>query len=288
MATDGYENADERAKQQGLALMQAIAEAGTDGKAAYQHAAQAANENRLAAVREATGRVTGVMGPDGLVAQLRSQAGAPADARLADNAQAQGIFSRDIARQQQANGDYMSQVRAAIPLVRQRTQAEVAGIQAQQEEAARDRAVQREIARMQQETEQTRLATEQETLKQTKDGTKPKTTAEQKYEQQQEQSQAQKIVLAHLESGASDGTKSAFYDAIAKGKTLEGALSIVGTPGAAAKMKAAGINPASLRDWITRYFHADAGEIEAEIARQKHATPPQGSGGVGFGYGHAV
>lgn len=137
--------ATEDAKAQQAALLQAIAEQGSRGRAFYEQQQQQAQTQRQAAVQSALARAQGQGGPDApgapqaLQAQLTAQAAAPGDQRAADVAQAKTYFDQDQAALAGANDAYMGQVQAAVPIVAKRAEAEA---QAQ----IRQQALQKQLA----------------------------------------------------------------------------------------------------------------------------------------------
>lgn len=134
---------------QSRALLQAIAQEGQRGRLAYEQSQAEAQAQQMSAIDSAIGRSAQINAPAALQSQLAQQAAAPTAQRMADVGAATSYYNQDIGRLATANSNYMDQVSAAVPVVQSTTDRAVAGIRAQQEEAAAQRALQREIAQMQ-------------------------------------------------------------------------------------------------------------------------------------------
>lgn len=125
-----FATAQDRNADTQRALLASIAESGSAGKQAYE-AQQAQNATLQQAALTAAAKAPSAQLADTLALNTNALGGA------------QQSFEQDIARQQAANGNYMSQVGAAIPLVAERTRASVeqtlADLQAKREQQAADR-----------------------------------------------------------------------------------------------------------------------------------------------------
>ena len=126
---------------QKAALVQAIAQQGTDGKVAFEaeqaRRAEAAKAAAAAVVERSQG--TGTSTPAALLAQIRAQDDAMNSVYQQDATMANTAFKRAGDLTTFANAAYMNQARAAVPVVEAQTAGQIAQIRAQQEEARRQR-----------------------------------------------------------------------------------------------------------------------------------------------------
>ena len=126
---------------QKAALVQAIAQQGTDGKVAFEaeqaRRAEAAKAAAAAVVERSQG--TGTSTPAALLAQIRAQDDAMNSVYQQDATMANTAYKRAGDLTTFANAAYMNQARAAVPVVEAQTAGQIAQIRAQQEEARRQR-----------------------------------------------------------------------------------------------------------------------------------------------------
>lgn len=143
-----FQGAEASTEAQRRALLGAVAQYGSQGREAIAAQQAQADSARTAAVQAAAGRAGAINAPAALVTQLRQQAAAPADIASRDAALAGQAQAAEMSRLASANGNYMSQVAAATPIVRAQAGARVSQIIAEQQnaEAARqDAAEQRRL-----------------------------------------------------------------------------------------------------------------------------------------------
>lgn len=142
-------NAAERTAQQQKALLDAVAQAGTAGAAAYQQAQTATNDIRQRAVGSALGAAatsplsTQPGGTQAIVQPIQNNL----DLRSADLAQGQATFGQDIARQQVSGNEYFGRLGAALPIVESRTQQAIQKILSDERQAQEQRNLQLETSR---------------------------------------------------------------------------------------------------------------------------------------------
>lgn len=155
MTLSSFQNADQRAREDALASLRAIAESGTAGRQALEASKAEIGATQQAALDSALRRFDdpGFSRPisGGAREALLSQARQPGDVYAADNAQAQKLFNDDMARASAANARYHDQVRSAIPLVESRTRAAAQEIAAEAEFRREQRALERERMRLERE-----------------------------------------------------------------------------------------------------------------------------------------
>lgn len=141
---DGFEGADEYAKQQQMALMRAIAQSGSQGKAMFREQAGQIDQSRQQAIDSALSRSQIAAAPASLQAKLAGQAAMPGNQRAADNDAAMRTSSESFGILSGGADQYMNRLRAAIPIVQSRTTATVAGIKAERDKQEAENALRRQ------------------------------------------------------------------------------------------------------------------------------------------------
>lgn len=292
MALSAFANAASKNDEQKAALLAAIAQNGAAGKAQFDRAAAdvAAQQAQTAqATKERTD-----FAPAALVAQLQQGTAQVYGDRAADVAQAQGTFDRDIAAQNNANGNYMSQLGAAIPVVEARTRLGVEQTIREQQEAERDRALQREMAGLDLQSKRESLAAAKDAREADKTTI---STAQQKLDAENANKKSQDFTLSMLTQHASPGTQRAFFDLVAQAKSLPEAISrirqlaggvtIKNKDGSTEKRSLNGtygtdVSASVLEDWVRRYFSPSDDEIALAMGGYKEpaAPPPSRPGDV--------
>lgn len=144
---DAYGGAESSIDAQKRALLAAVAQQGAAGKAAYEAQAAAAAEAQKAAVEAANKRASTTQGssaPQALVDRLGQSAADVAGLYHSDALVAGQHHAQEMDRIQSANGAYMDQARAAVPLARQLAAQRAAEQAAARSGDAEDQAWQRE------------------------------------------------------------------------------------------------------------------------------------------------
>jgi hypothetical protein len=266
---DIFTNADERQKAQQVALMKAIAEAGQAGQAAFQQQQQALQAQRADAIARALQAASAINAPQGLNAQLAQTVARPSDIQAADLSAAQRLFQQAQEARTAANQNYMTQLRAAIPLVQARTQATVERLKQEAAQREQDRAMERELRQMQAELERAKIEVERQRLAQGK----PLSVAERKYLDQQQKKAAQAYVLKKMRENASPDTVALFNDVVSTAKNPQDAYASLNRyyrqvgpdvyeidpkTGEATGVVFKKVSLAKTQDWLRRYYETSA------------------------------
>lgn len=148
MALPAFQGAKADTDAQKRALLQAVAERGAAGQASFEAQQKAAQAMRADAVRGVAKDIGVTAPPAALAGQLRATAGGPGDVYAREAATQGAAFQAGMGQIGAANDAYMGQLGAAIPVVEATTAREVARIRAEQVEAERQRAYQREQDRL--------------------------------------------------------------------------------------------------------------------------------------------
>lgn len=206
--------ASDDVKNQQAALLQAIAEQGSRGKANYEQTQAQTQANRQVAVQSALANAQAQGGPGtsgapaALQTQLGAQAAVPGNERAADISAAQANFGQDQAALTNANDSYMNQLGAAVPLV-------AAHAQAAAQQRAADRALQLQLQQLQVQQAQASLAN-------TQSKTTQESVAAKKYADQQAQQANQQQVIDQAQRSGSTGR--AFLQILQSNPDLPSAL----------------------------------------------------------------
>jgi hypothetical protein len=120
---DSFQGAENSADAQKRALLSIIAQQGSAGQAAYKAQQDAAQATASQATQAAAGRAGLIDAPAAAVSQLTAAAAEPGATYGADAQAGARTLSSVTAAGQQANSNYMEQLKAAIPLSRQLSQA---------------------------------------------------------------------------------------------------------------------------------------------------------------------
>jgi len=143
---DSFDAAGTKIDEQKRALLAAMAQAGSAGKAAYEQA-----QARIAAQRQASlaaaldGANERGLSPE-LQEQLSSRIAAPLDRQAADLSASQASYAGHQATIQAASESYLGEAQAAIPSLRARSERQVAALRAQAEQEEADRQLKRQLA----------------------------------------------------------------------------------------------------------------------------------------------
>jgi hypothetical protein len=143
---DSFDAAGTKIDEQKRALLAAMAQAGSAGKAAYEQA-----QARIAAQRQASlaaaldGANERGLSPE-LQEQLSSRITAPLDRQAADLSASQASYAGHQATIQAASESYLGEAQAAIPSLRARSERQVAALRAQAEQDEADRQLKRQLA----------------------------------------------------------------------------------------------------------------------------------------------
>lgn len=109
-------NAVETTEAQKKALLQAVAEAGSAGRAAYQRSQAEMQSGQQAAVSAALTRASNINATPGYTAEAQETAAAPYQRAQTDLSLGQTAFEQDIARQSLSGQNHLSSIQAAIPI----------------------------------------------------------------------------------------------------------------------------------------------------------------------------
>lgn len=146
---DAFDAAKNETDQARKGLLQAIAQGGTAARQAYE-AQQAQLQAQRASAVEQLARDSGVIGaPEAQLAELRRRVGQTYDTQIGALGNAAASRSADMAQRQAAGESYLSQVDAAIPVLRAQGDRQRAQLQAEAEEKARDRELRTMLSEMQ-------------------------------------------------------------------------------------------------------------------------------------------
>lgn len=115
---DSFNSAQRNINQQSAEMLKAVAEAGTQGKIAFQQAQQGIDSGRAAATKEALARAAQIAAPAGAGQALAAQIAVPFDRQTANIAGAADSFNRYGAARAASHKNYLSEVNAALPFVR--------------------------------------------------------------------------------------------------------------------------------------------------------------------------
>lgn len=134
-----FAGAQQRTEEQKKALLQAIAEGGSAGSQLMQQQLQAQEANRQQAIASQAQPGFNTAGGAGFAQQISGIINQPFDLAAQMASTAQEVFNQDIARQQAAAGQFLTQVQQALPLEESRARSVVEQLvrQQQQEDAAR-------------------------------------------------------------------------------------------------------------------------------------------------------
>lgn len=159
-----FDTAQQQTEVQRKALLDAVASGGAAGAQAYQQQQAQNQAMRQQAVANAAGAAQG--SPLGLVqgglASLQAPVARDAALRDAELGQAQSTLQNDLARQQSSGDDYFNRMQQAIPVTESRTRMGVEQIIREQEEAARERALQMQMAELQLQGQRESVAAQRE------------------------------------------------------------------------------------------------------------------------------
>ena len=143
---DPFDSAASKIDEQKRAVLAAMAQAGSAGKAAYEQARTRIAAQRQAALAAALGGADERgLNPE-LQAQLSAKITAGLDRQAADLSASEASYAGQQSTIGQASDSYLSEAAAAIPSLRARSERQVAALRAKAEEDEADRQLKRQLA----------------------------------------------------------------------------------------------------------------------------------------------
>ncbi len=125
-----FADASQVTDNQKVALLQAIAQAGSAGKQQFMAQQQTNSQQNASALQGMAQSEAGVQNmPPALAAQLGVQINQPYQFAAGQNVAAQQTLQNDVTRQNAAAGNYFGEVKASLPTLQADTQAKIAALQ---------------------------------------------------------------------------------------------------------------------------------------------------------------